>query len=526
MRGLAKRIWRVILPESHEIRWRRLELMIWAFVLSLAYYPGPFGFLAWFALVRPIIILSRLSGRAAFNAAYFFGFFYNLFTIYWVALVTPPGMITAVLIVAFYYAFVLYGFVKVVQYRAWVGFALLPFLWVGIEYFRTLSEFAFPWSGIGYTQGYYLYVLQIVSVISVHGLALLIVGVNVLLAQIFRKEVAIEKKVASFFLSLGTVVVLIGYGWVVMPAYPEPGSFPVTLLQGSVPLEIKWADEKQALSYQRYDSLAQSVEEETNLFIWPETSAPCYMTHDFNCRREVGEIARRSGRPHLVGSLAATEIEGRTKTYNSSFQFNSLGQIIRRYDKVKLVPFSEHVPYQDHLPFLQKEFLQQYLTFLDRGVQWWSDFYPGDSMKLFHVSDVDYGLLICFEATFPEYVRAMIRDGAQFMVGITNDTWFGRSVGVHMHSRIFITRMVETRCWGARAANTGLTYIVDGYGRIREALELYEVAVLTGEVQLLDEYTIFVRYGDVAGRFSFLITIGVLGILVGVWTGSKFKRSH
>ena len=174
------------------------------------------------------------------------------------------------------------------------------------------------------------------------------------------------------------------------------------------------------------------------------------------------------------------------------------------------------------ISFLQKKFLRKYLTFIDNyGVQWWSDFYPGDSALLFHIPDASYGVLICFETAFPEYVRGMIRDGADFIVGITNDTWFGRSVGIHMHSRVFITRAVENRCWFARAANSGLTYIVDGYGRVRQQLNLYEVAALRGKVGKLDSYSIYTRVGDVAGRWSFLITVLTMGILLLLWIGKR-----
>ena len=107
------------------------------------------------------------------------------------------------------------------------------------------------------------------------------------------------------------------------------------------------------------------------------------------------------------------------------------------------------------------------------------------------------------------------------MVGITNDTWFKRSVGIHQHSRIFITRMVENRIWGVRVANSGLTYIVDGYGRIRDELDLYEVAALKGKINVLDGKSIFTKYGDIAGFFSFLITVSIIGILLALWLIQK-----
>ncbi|HKK20184.1 MAG TPA: nitrilase-related carbon-nitrogen hydrolase, partial [candidate division Zixibacteria bacterium] len=134
--------------------------------------------------------------------------------------------------------------------------------------------------------------------------------------------------------------------------------------------------------------------------------------------------------------------------------------------------------------------------------------------------------LICFESTFPEFVRGDVLSGADFLVGITNDTWFGKSVGIYMHSRIFVTRCVENRIWGARVGNSGLTYIVDNYGRIRESIPIYRVESLIGKLNSLDGYSVFTRYGDVVGRWSFLLTISISCILIALWIFGKFSRKR
>jgi apolipoprotein N-acyltransferase len=491
--------------------------------LSLAFYPYYLGFVAWFALIRPLMIISRLRGREAFNASYFFGFFFNAFSLYWVAQVTPPGTFAAVAIVALYYAIALTVFNRLYHWRPLWGMAAVPFLWTGMEYFRTLSEFAFPWSDLGYTQSYYLYILQIVSVLSVHGLTLLIVTVNVLLWQCFRKSLSAERRLTSGFLSVAVVLLLIAYGWVTMPRFPLPGSEPVVVLQGSVPIEVKWKEGNEQLSFDRYDSLAQvAADTVQQLFVWPETSAPAYLSHHSFYRDQVRKTARASNGYHLIGAMGAGYRNSEQRYYNSCYQVTPEGVIDTRYDKIKLVPFTEQVPYQDHLPFLKKSFLQEYLTFIETyDVNWWSDFYPGDSIVLFETPNYHYGVLICFETTLPEYVRQMIRKGAGIIVGITNDTWFKRSVGIHMHSRIFITRAVENRCWMVRSANTGLSFIVDKYGRIREELDLYEIAALKSSANLLESYSVFTRYGDLAGLVSFLILLLAVVILIARWMYGK-----
>ena len=516
------------MPPSVETRKRRLELTIWAFLLSLSFYPGWFGFLAWFSLVRPFMILSRLEGKTAFRSAYFFAFCFNAFSLYWVAQVTPPGTFSAVVIVAFYLTSILTIFNKLYRIKPIYGTFALPFLWTGLEYFRTLSEFAFPWSDLGYSQSYYLYILQIVSVISVHGLSFLIVAVNVMLWQLLRKEVDLAHKLTCGLLPVGLVTLLIAYGWAVMPVIPLEGKHPVTILQGSVPIDIKWQDGNEDYSFRLYDSLArEAIESGSELYVWPETSAPSYLSHDVRHRHKISQIARATGAAHLVGALGASQRGEYVAHHNSAYLFDSTGVMVGRYDKVKLVPFTEQVPYQDQLPFLRKEFLTEYLTFIETyDVQFWSDFRPGDSARLFEAGGNLFAPLICYEVTFPEYVRQMILDGADYIVEITNDTWFGHSLGIHMHSQAFVTRAVENRCWGVRAANSGLSYIVDGYGRVRYELPLDEVAVLSGRVNLLDGYSIFTRTGDLIGLVSLLISLGLVAILVYRWIIVRFHSAR
>lgn len=521
-----KRIYLAIIPENLELRNRRFELLIWSFALSLSVTSEYFGFLAWFSLVRPIYIIANLKKEEVFGSCYFFSFFFNVFSVYWIAMVTPVGMVGAVLLISIYYAITLFLFQRIYNYKQLLGSVILPFLWVGMEYFRTVSEFAFPWSDLGLSQSYYNYVLQIVSVISVHGLSLLIVGVNVLLFQLYR-NISVEKKLTSVLASVATILFLIAYGWIVVPVLPQEGTYTLALLQGSIPIEEKWKPGNQSYSYNLYDSLANSVDktDSVKLFIWPETSAPAYLSHQPYDRKIVGEIASSTNSYHLVGGLGA-KVEGDKKWhYNSCYQFNPNGQLEKRHDKVKLVPFAEHVPYQDKFPFLKKEVLEKYLTFIKTyDVQWWSNFYPGDSLVLFELPDAGYSVMICFEITFPEYVRSAILNGAEFMVGITNDTWFGNSAGTHMHSRSFIAKMVENRCWGARVANSGLTYIVDDYGIIRDELKQNEVKALVGKVRRIDSFSTFTKYGDLAGKFSLLITYLTIAIFLILWLFRKIKK--
>ena len=143
---------------------------------------------------------------------------------------------------------------------------------------------------------------------------------------------------------------------------------------------------------------------------------------------------------------------------------------------------------------------------------------------IFKTDDFNYAVSICFECSFPEFTRQQILAGADFLVGITNDTWWGKTIGIYNHARVFLTRAVENRTWAVRSTNSGLTFIVDPYGRIRNELEIYTPAILIGKVDEIDKMSFFTRYGDLFGLCSLLITISLVGILLVLWILRKILK--
>jgi len=502
-------------------------LIFWAFVLALGYLPIHIGFVTCFALARPLKIVSELSGKKAFGAAYFFSFFANLFHLYWVAVVTPPGMVAAIFILSLYPAAVMLAFSKVYRWKKLAGLILLPFLWVGMEYARSLSQLAFPWTDLSYSLGYYLTFIQIVSVIGCYGLSFVIVIYNILVWQVFDSRNRLERRVSSVVAMVGITLAIYMYGYVVFEPYPEEGDIRVAMIQGNVPLDIKWSPETRMWNFDLYDSMAvaAAADDSLDLTVWPETAAPTYPHHERQYRKRLLETAMKTGTAQLVGALDVHYDKGKEKTFNAAFQINGDGTLGQGYHKVKLVPFSEHVPYQDRLKFLSRDFLSQYLTFIETyDVQWWSDFYPGDSVMLFKCDDYWYAPLICFEAAFPDYCREATLKGAEFLVNITNDTWFGRSPGPYQHMRISVFRAIENRIWVARCANSGISAFIDPFGREFGRGELYVRKILKHSIYPQQEYSVFTMEGPVIGKISALIMAAIFIILVAVWLIEKILR--
>ncbi len=526
MKSLLINVKKFLWPDAVTIRLRRAELTFWAFILAITYLPLPFGFLAWFAMVRPLAILSELKGKSVFKAAYFYALMSNIFQLYWVAIVTPPGAVAAIIILSLYPAAILAAFVKIYRWRKLWGLMALPFLWVGMEYFRSLSEFTFPWTDLSYSQGYYLTFIQIVSIIGSYGLSFILIMLNIFVWQVFNKTNRLEKRVSSVIAFIGIITVVYLYGWINFPPYPEKGDFKVSLLQGNVDLETKWSSDTRDYNFMLYDSMAQAAAADSvDLMVWPETAAPCYPRLEPKYKKLIANTAIQSRAYQLVGAMEIAKSHGTERTFNSAFQFSPDGNMSPAYNKVKLVPFSEHVPYQDYLPFLTREFLENYLTFVKTyKVDWWSDFYPGDSAVVFETNKLTYSVLICYESAFPEYVRECLLKGADFLVNITNDTWFGRSSGPFQHLRIAVFRAVENRVWIARCANSGISALIDPYGReiVREGL--FKQKVVTGNLAELDEYTYFTKHGPIVAHISLLITCGILFIIGFIWVSKKFIK--
>lgn len=513
-------------PGELSVRHRRAELTFWAFLLAVAYLPLPFGFIAWFALARPLAIISNLEGKSAFKAAYFYSFMSNLFHLYWVAVVTPPGMVAAIFILSLYPAVILFAFARLYQKRKIIGLIALPFLWVGMEYFRTLSELAFPWTDLAYSQGYYLTLIQIVSVIGGCGLSFILVVFNILIWRLFSKASRLETRVSVFIAFLAILVSIYSYGWVVIPPYPTPGKLRVSLLQGNVDLSTKWKPETRDYNFILYDSLALLASRDTtDLIIWPETAAPSYPRYEPKYFRMLAATAVKSGVPNLIGTLDVEYVGDLRKSYNSALQFSPNGMLDGAFHKMKLVPFSERSPYQDYLPFLSRQFLEKYVRAIrTHDVQWWSDFYAGDSIVVFTTDKARYAVLICFESAFPDFVRQCILSGAEFMVNITNDTWFGRSPGPFQHMRIAVFRAVENRVWMARCANSGISAIINPYGRETKRAGLYVRKVITSDICPIEEHSVFTRIGPVCGRVSLWITTIILCIMIALWLWRRLAR--
>ncbi len=503
------RIKNIFWPIDLAVRARRLELVFWGIVLAFAYFPLNTGWFAWIALARPLVLIAPLGPRGALRSGFLFTFTACTVSLYWIGFVTPPGVLATIAILSLY-AGLIFALVAAIHRRHnSLAYVLFPVLWVGLEYFRALGELSFPWTDLSYTQGYYLYFIQMASLTGAHGVSFVIVSVNVLIAFGLRPKMYAERRMTYFLAAAALVAAPFAYGWIEIPAYTEPPEVRIGLLQGNFSLAEKWNAENRDEVFRVYDSLAGVAGEKgAQLIVWPETSAPVYMLYDRRYVLEQTKLARASGAPNLIGTMHTDFHQGRRRYYNAAVQLSADGEFSEPYLKRKLVPFAEQAPYQDLFPFLRRDFLEKYLTFIKTyDVQWWSDFRPGDSIVVLEFDSLKYVPLICFEVAYPEYVREALHRGAEFILTITNDTWFKKSPGPYQHERIAIMRAVENRAWLARAANSGFTFIADPYGRVQNRLPWYTRGVLVGELDKHYHKSPYYYHGPVLAKLCFIFTL-------------------
>ncbi len=481
-------------------RW--FALLVAAIFFSLSFEPLPFWFLAYFFVPIFIAATRGLTFKEGLRSGYMFGMVISFLTLYWVVYVTITGVILLIVVHAIYYA-VIAGLLAASTRRYGTrGLILLPFVWVAVEYLRSLTEVSFPWLNLSYTQAANLPIVQLSELSGDAVVSFFVVVIGILLYLGYRN--VHHPLRSSIVFAIALVVYAGAYLWGATRVEPVTGDFKVAALQGNVPISQKWQPGGLDRSFMDYQRLAAAAAADSaKLFIWPESAVPAYLYYEDNYITWLEEIAKRDSVDMLVGALHLVRTEDFKKHfYNSAFMFTPQGMNKVPYNKHILVPFGELMPYADKIGFLAsfREFVKNKLN-LDI-----SDFEPGDSLVTFTSHGHRFGVLICFETVYPEYVREMVNSGANFLTSITNDDWFGPTAGPYQHAAIPIFRAVENRVWIVRSANTGVSEIIDPNGRIVAKTKLRETTILSGMIGDKTRTTLFDTYGLLLSKICLAVT--------------------
>lgn len=488
--------------------------IIGGILMALSFPKAGFFVLAWICLVP---LLFAIRGKAPAKAS-LLGLLYGLAAyigiLYWTVYpVSVYGGISIALAVLFMLLLVSYIALYLGLFAAFIAwtrermglsvFVSAPVSFVFLEYLRAYFITGFPWGLIGQSQMPWLTIMQVLDITGVYGVSFAVVAVN---AAIFLVIERIARRSARFpareaAVSAVLVALLVIYGVFAIrreQAIMRTGTpVEVALVQPNIRQDLKWNPRFQEESMEIYEEMTLgSAPYDPALIVWPETATPFFFQDHPIFRPRVQELPRRIGAPLLFGTPAYDGEAGTIRYYNSAYLLAEDGSIAGRYDKIHLVPFVEYVPMRRLFFFVDK---------LANGAA--GDFSMGTITEPIPTAIGPVGTLICYEAIFPESARIFARNGAALLVNITNDAWFGTTSAPYQHFSMARMRSIETRLFLVRAANTGITTIIDPTGKDEIRTDIFTRTVAVGDVIPKPRTTFYTRFGDV---FAQLITVAFL----------------
>jgi len=388
-----------------------------------------------------------------------------------------------------------------------LALAAAPFLWVAAELARTRIT-GFPWNLLGTAQVDNISLSRIAAWTGVYGVSFEIMLVNVALAAAFL--VPRKKRSTLLIAALSAAVVLQAGSLVDPPAFPADRA--ALLIQQNIPVDATWTLETFERTVRELTSLtlgtvsiatpqAPGAKRKIDFIVWPESPAP-FFTNDPLFRAPLSQLARDSRTWVVTGAIGSTPVmqggKSASEVFNSAALISPSGDWTERYDKVHLVPFGEYLPFPSLFAFaggLTKEV---------------GEFAAGTSRAPLDAGSTRLGVFICYESVFPGEVREFANQGAQVLVNISNDGWYGDSGAYAQHLNQTRMRAIENNRWILAAADTGVTASIDPYGRIVAQIPRKQRAPLVGPYALTSVTTFYTRHGDWFAFFCAIISLAAL----------------
>ncbi len=488
--------------------------------------------LAWFSLVPLFFAIQNqplhrvlLYGFTAGMVFYFFGLHWVTNTIVnyghlplWLSYIV---LLLLAAYLSLYLALFCYLTVRLSRGSDVYFFLLAPMIWTALEYVRsTHGELAFSWMGLGYSQFQTLPIIQMAEFTGVYGISWLIVVVNAAVYLVLKERISRKDEkgfpgglVRILGVSSAIVIFWLAYGLYALDRWQADAPekyLQVGLAQGNIEQHMKWDPRFRNKVMKNYRDLTlKGAESKPDLIVWPEAATPFFFALNEEEGARLRDLVKTVRVPLLFGSPHQEKRDNGPVLFNRAYLLSAEGNIAGHYDKIHLVPFGEFVPFKWVLGFVEK---------MVEGV---GDFGRGTEPTLFDLNGGRFAVSICYEITFPDLVRRPVKNGAGFLVNITNDAWFGKSAASYQHMSMAALRAVENRVPIVRAANTGISGAIDPSGEMRQTTELFvRELVLTRIAPKTSGTTYYTRYGDV---FSYMSIIAVIIIAL---MARKIRREN
>lgn len=503
---------------------RKIALAILSAVLLSAPFLNPSLFpLAWVAFVPLFWVIERAGSlrQAVFygwlmgTTAHLIGFHWLVYTISVFGGFNYPISTVVFLLYALLQGLQMAIFAFLVRRIGFGPLQIFPALfWITLEFCFPLL---FPWY-LANSQISFSWFVQSADVVGPYGVGFVIMWCS---AAIYKVIFAVEQQrtrsltalsCAGLFAALSLV-----YGFqrlrTVQQEIAAAPKMAVAAVQGNIDIDLKWNPAKVKENLEQHKRLTEQLSG-VPLIIWPESAVEVWLPEELAALPNdlMPQLPRESyfifGAKSFLGKPGTSDF----KAFNSAFFTDGTGRILGRYHKQVLLAFGEYLPFAKILALLP-------------GMPLADGFTAGDGPLVFHLPiGVRIAPLICYEDLMPDLARKFISEsGANLLVNLTNDAWYGRSAGPWEHARLAQSRAIETRRSLLRVTNTGVTSLINAKGEMVQSLPIFTPAVLNTEVDILGGETYYVRFGD---WFAWTATIISLGLLLGSLRRPRKSTAH
>lgn len=419
---------------------------------------------------------SALSLTKCFFAFLLCGFVSYLFILNWLKYVTGLGYAALSFYMAMYWG--LFGFLVFVSRNLRHRVVFVSLGWVLLEYLRSVLFGGFGWALLGYSIFSQVYFIQPAEFIGVYGVSFIIVWGNAAIA-----EYLLTRKRTALIIFAVMITVCGGYSLYVLQEKPydkrlsvEDKRVRVTVYQPNIPQEIKWDESKAEYIKTSFSSRLPALNATgADLVVFPESSWP-------DISEGIGGALISFAEKIPAHFLIGTVVQDRAEYHNAAYLFDR-GKPKGFYYKLRLVPFGEYVP------------LRKFFAWVDI-LNSLEDMVPGKKFTVFEAGGKKFSVLICFEDVFSDLSAKFVREGAEFLVNITNDAWFGKSAEPVQHLSASVFRAIESRKYVVRSANTGISGFIDPYGRteLLAGGKIFVSGILTKAIYPNRRITFYTRY--------------------------------
>lgn len=466
--------------------------------------PELLGLLGWFALVPLFLSFNDSSPERAFWLTFIASCIWFATSFFWVVhamyvfghiplitsillLVTLFVIMAAILSCAPYLAIRVSGGVRG-ETIIWISV-----YWVALEFLRNYFPFGgFPWSNIAMSQAYFTPLIQIADVAGVYGVLFLMVWFNYFISELIldRSGKRMPNMKAKTIITAVLIITAFIYGFFreaqVEKEMDRALKVQVAMIQGNISQEDKWDEAKAAQIMKRYrTAVSELLDSDLDLIVWPEAAFPWYVRSEITgIKPETLGLPGYSESIFPLTFLGAVTKAPENTYYNSGLLLDADGNILTRYHKAHLTPFGEYIPYRKLLFFARN------LTNAE------TDFSSGDGHQPIAAGGFVFGPLICYEDIFPEISRQSVNLGAEFLVNITNNAWFGETSAPFQQLALSVFRAIENRRYLLRSTNTGISAVVAPTGKLLVESAINESATIVAGIGRLGIKTIYTRLGD------------------------------